>query len=161
MVEIGKRIPPVKLVDTELKQIDLREATKGKAAIIAFFPGAFTGVCTTEMCKFRDSMSEFNSLNGDVYGISVDGPFPNKEFKEKNRLNFTILSDYRRKASKKFNVILENFANMEGYTASKRAVFVTDPKGIIRYKWVSDDPTVEPNYSEIKQALSEISKPMN
>ncbi len=156
MVEIGEKIPKVELVDTELRKIDLKKEIKGKSAVIAFFPGAFTGVCTTEMCKFRDSMSEFNSMNGAVFAISVDGPFPNKAFKEKYGLTFSVLSDYRRKAVKKFAIQLENFAQLEGYTAAKRAVFVTDPKGIVRYKWVSDDPTVEPNYNEIKAALSSI-----
>ncbi len=158
MLEVGKKIPRVELVDTELKRINLRDEIKGKSAVIAFFPGAFTGICTTEMCKFRDSMAELNSLNGSVFGISVDSPFSNKEFKEKNGLNFTVLSDYRRKAAKKFNVLLENFANLEGYTAAKRAVFVTDSKGVIRYGWVSEDPAMEPNYAEIKQALADINK---
>ncbi len=156
MVEIGERVPSVKLVDTELGVVNVRKDTKGRSAVLAFFPGAFTGVCTSELCKFRDSMAEFNSMNGSVYAISVDGPFSNKGFKEKNGLNFTILSDYRRKAVKKFGVVLENFANLEGYSAAKRAVFVTDRKGIVRYKWVSDDPAVEPNYAEITAALASI-----
>ncbi|HUB92523.1 MAG TPA: redoxin domain-containing protein [Candidatus Saccharimonadales bacterium] len=157
MVEIGEKVPKVVLVDTELQATNLKKEIKGKAAILAFFPGAFTGVCTAELCKFRDSMAEFNSMNGTVYAISVDGPFANKGFKEKNNLNFAILSDYRRKAVKKFGVVLENFAHLDGYTAAKRAVFVTDKKGIVRYKWVSDDPTVEPNYTEIKSALGAMS----
>ena len=156
MVEIGEKIPKVELVDTELNLVNVKKEIKGKAAVLAFFPGAFTGVCTAELCKFRDSMAEFNSMNGSVYAISVDGPFSNKGFKERNNLNFSILSDYRRKAVKKFGVVLEDFAHLPGYTAAKRAVFVTDPKGIVRYKWVSDDPTVEPNYQEIKAALSSI-----
>lgn len=158
MVEIGEKIPKVELVDTEMNVVNLKKAVKGRAAVLAFFPGAFTGVCTTELCRFRDSMAEFNSMNGTVYAISVDGPFSNKGFKEKNNLNFTVLSDYRRKAVKKFGVVLENFAHLDGYTAAKRAVFVTDPKGVVRYKWVSEDPTVEPNYSEIREALESISR---
>lgn len=158
MVEIGEKIPKVELVDTEMNVVNLKKAVKGRAAVLAFFPGAFTGVCTTELCRFRDSMAEFNSMNGTVYAISVDGPFSNKGFKEKNNLNFTVLSDYRRKAVKKFGVVLENFAHLDGYTAAKRAVFVTDPKGVVRYKWVSEDPTVEPNYDEIREALESISR---
>ena len=158
MVEIGEKVPKVELVDTELQKLNLKKEIKGKNAVLAFFPGAFTGVCTAELCKFRDSMAEFNSMNGSVYAISVDGPFSNKGFKEKNNLNFTILSDYRRKAVKKFGIPLENFAHLDGYTAAKRAVFVTDRKGIVRYKWVSDDPTVEPNYGEIRNALEAASK---
>ncbi len=158
MVAIGEKAPDVNLVDTELKHTNLSKAIAGKPAIIAFFPGAFTSVCTAELCKFRDSMSEFNSINGSVYAISVDGPFSNKAFKEKNRLNFTILSDYKREAVKLFGIELNNFANLSGYTAAKRSVFITDHNGTVRYKWVSDDPTVEPNYNEIKRALESASK---
>lgn len=153
MVEIGEKIPKMELVDTELAVVNVKKAIKGKSAVLAFFPGAFTGVCTAELCKFRDSMAEFNSINGVVYAISVDGPFSNKGFKERNNLNFPILSDYKRKAIKKLGIVLEDFAHLPGYTAAKRAVFVTDRKGVVRYKWVSDDPTVEPNYAEIKAAL--------
>ncbi len=156
MVEIGESVPKIKLVDTEFNQVSLPKASKGKAAVIAFFPGAFTGVCTKEMCTFRDSMAQFNSLNANLYGISVDGPFANKVFKEKNNLEFTLLSDYKRKAVKKFGIMLENFANLKGYTAAKRSVFVADSKGVVKYKWVSDDPAIEPNYAEIQAALQSI-----
>ena len=158
MVAIGEKIPDVNLVDTELKPTDLSKAIDGKPAIIAFFPGAFTSVCTAELCKFRDSMSEFNSLDGSVYAISVDGPFSNKAFKEKNGLNFTILSDYKREAVKLFGIELNNFANLSGYTAAKRSVFITDAKGIVRYVWISDNPATEPDYDEIKRELGSASK---
>lgn len=157
MVEIGNAVPKISLVDTELKQVDLSEASKGKATILAFFPGAFTGVCTKELCTFRDSMGKFNSLNGRVYAISVDSPFANKGFKDHNNLNFPILSDYRKDAVKAFGIELNNFANLKGYTAAKRSVFIADSKGTIKYKWVSDDPTVEPKYAEIEAAMKNIS----
>jgi peroxiredoxin len=156
MVEIGESVPKIKLVDTEFKQVSLPKASRGKAAVIAFFPGAFTGVCTKEMCTFRDGMSQMNALNANLYAISVDGPFANKMFKEHNSLNFTLLSDYKRKAVKKFDVALNDFAQLKGYVAAKRAVFVADSKGIVKYKWISEDPAVEPNYAEIQTALQSI-----
>lgn len=156
MVEVGEPLPRAKLVDTELQQVSLPKAAKKSPAVIAFFPGAFTSVCTKEMCTFRDNIGKFNSMNANVFAISVDGPFPNKEFKAKNGINFPILSDYKRKAVKKFGIPLENFAGLKGYTAAKRAVFIADSHGVVRYKWVTDDPMVEPNYSEIESALSSI-----
>lgn len=158
MVEIGDRVPSLTLVDTELKPFDLSEISKGKPTVLAFFPGAFTGVCTDEMCKLRDDLSQFNSMNSAVYAISVDGPFANKGFKEKNSLNFTILSDYKKEAIKAFGIELQNFAHVEGYITAKRSVFITDANGVIRYKWVSDDPGKEPDYQEVKAALASISK---
>ncbi len=152
----GDRVPRLNLVDTELKGVELSSVAKGKPTIIAFFPGAFTGVCTKEMCHFRDDMQQLNSMNGKVYAISVDGPFANKEFKAKNSLNFDILSDYNREAVRAFGVELNNFAKMNGYVAAKRSVFITDSNGIVRFKWVSEDPGVEPDYEAVKSALQRI-----
>lgn len=156
MVEIGDKLPDARVVDTELKVSSIAELSRGRAAVFAFFPGAFTGVCTKEMCTLRDLLSKFNSMNASVYGISVDGPFANKEFKGKNGINFTILSDYRKEAIRNFGVEMPNFARVEGYVAAKRSVFVVDRNGVIRYKWVSDDPTVEPNYAEVEAAIASI-----
>ena len=155
MVEVGEQMPNVKLVDTELKSVKLPKEAKGKPAVLAFFPGAFTGVCTKELCTFRDSLSKLGSF-ANLYAISVDGPFANRAFKERNSLNFPILSDYRRKAVKAFDIVFKDFAKLNGYKAAKRAVFITDSSGAIRYKWVTEDPTVEPNYAEIETALSSI-----
>lgn len=146
-------MPKLRLADTELAQVSLPKAAKGKAAVIAFFPGAFTGVCTKEMCTFRDSIEKLNSLNASLYAISVDGPFANKAFKEKHSISFPILSDYKRKAVKKFGIEFKDFAGLKGYVAAKRAVFIANAQGVVRYKWVSDDPMVEPNYEEIQSAL--------
>lgn len=148
MVEIGEAVPQMNLVDTELKPVALSEL-KGKPAIIAFFPGAFTGVCTRELCTFRDSIAKLSGLGARLVAISVDSPFSNKAFKQSNRLGFQLLSDYNREAVKRFGIELRDFAAMKGYTAAKRAVFITDKDGIIRYKWVSDDPTKEPDYGVV------------
>ena len=128
----------------------------GKKTVLAFFPGAFTSVCTKEMCTFRDSMETLNTLNAQVVGISVNDPFTNKAFAEANRLQFLVLSDYARVTVRKFNVFHENFAGLVGYTAAKRSVFVLDEKGIVRYKWVSEDPGKQPDYEEIRKILAEI-----
>ncbi len=152
MVEIGDKAPEVELLDTERKPVKTSDF-KGKTAVLAFFPGAFTGTCTKEMCRFRDDLSKFENLDSSVFGISVDSPFSNKSFKSQSNLNFPILSDYSRSAVKAFGIELPNFASMNGYTAAKRSVFVLDKDGIIRWKWVSDNPGVEPNYEDVKQAV--------
>ncbi len=152
MVEIGDKAPEVELLDTERKPVKTSDF-KGKTAVLAFFPGAFTGTCTKEMCTFRDDLSKFENLDSSVFGISVDSPFSNKSFKSQSNLNFPILSDYSRSAVKAFGIELPNFASMNGYTAAKRSVFVLDKDGIIRWKWVSDNPGVEPNYEDVKQAV--------
>jgi len=126
----------------------------GKKTVLAFFPGAFTGVCTKEMCTFRDSMQALGELEAQVVGISVNDPFSNKAFAEANRLQFPILSDYTRETVKRYDVFHENFAGLKEYTAAKRSIFILDDKGIVRYKWISEDPGKEPNYEEIKSKLA-------
>ena len=156
MVEVGEEVPRVPLYDTELKKVSLARAVKNRVTVLAFFPGAFTGVCTKELCTFRDSLSQLNSLNTNILAISVDSPFANKAFKDANNLNFTLLSDPKRKAVKKFDILLKDFAGMKGYVAAKRSVFIIGKDSKVAYKWVSDDPTVEPNYDEVKTALSKV-----
>ena len=125
----------------------------GKKVVLAFFPGAFTGVCTKEMCTFRDSLQ---TLPGQIVAISVNDPFSNKGFAETHQLQFPILSDYTRETIKKYNIVSNDFAGLKGYTAAKRSVFILDENGVVRYKWVSEDPGKEPNYEEIKSTLGKL-----
>lgn len=154
-IVVGQKAPDFTLFDTNLKQRKLSEFY-GKKLVLAFFPGAFTSVCTKEMCTFRDSMARLNNLQAQVIGVSVNDPWSNKGFAEKNMLTFPILSDYRRDVVKLYDIELKNFAGMKDYTAAKRSVFILDKEGTVRYKWVSDDPSVQPNYEEIEKELSKI-----
>ncbi len=154
-VRVGEKAPDFTLVDGDKKPRSLSEFL-GKTTVLAFFPGAFTGVCTKEMCTFRDSLSRFNELNAQIVGICVDAPFSNKAFATQNNLQFPILSDYSRSAVKAYGIVLDNFSGLAGYAAAKRSVFVLDKGGVIRYAWVSDNPGVEPIYDEVSKAISSI-----
>jgi peroxiredoxin len=154
-IKVGQKAPEFTLFDTEKKSRSLREFS-GKKVVLAFFPGAFTGVCTKEMCTFRDSLSKFNESNAQVIGISADAPFAGKAFAEKNNLRFPLLSDYSREVSKKYGGTYENFAGLTGYSAAKRAAFVIDKNGMIQYAWISEDPGAEPNYDEIASTVAKI-----
>ena len=151
-IKIGSKAPIFTLFDADKKSRSLSEFL-GKSVILAFFPGAFTGVCTKELCTFRDAMSNFNDLHAQVVGISVDAPFANKAFAVQNNLQFPLLSDYTREVSKQYGGVHEDFAGMKGYSASKRAVFIVDVNGNVKYVWVSENPGVEPDYNAITQAL--------
>ncbi len=154
-IKVGDKAPDFTLPDTDMKQRSLKDFM-GQKVVLAFFVGAFTSTCTKEMCEFRDSMSRLTDLKAQVIGISVNDPFSNKAFAEKNRLPFPVLSDYKREAIKSYGLELPNFAGLNGYTAAKRSIFILDPKGVVRYVWVSDNPAVEPNYAEIQKALEQI-----
>ena len=154
-LKIGDKAPEFALFDTERKTRTLKEFL-GKKTVLAFFPGAFTGVCTKEMCAFRDSLAALNSIGAQVVAISVDSPFSNKGFADQNKLTFPILSDFSRDVSKKYGGVHGDFAGITGYTAAKRAVFILDPQGSVKYAWISENPGVEPNYEEIKKALASV-----
>ena len=98
-------------------------------------------------------MANFNNLNAQVIGISVDSPFANKAFAAQNNLQFPLLSDYSRAVSKLYGGVHEDFAGMTGYSAAKRAVFIVDTKGTVKFVWVSENPGVEPDYDAVAQAL--------
>ena len=154
-VEVGQQAPDFTLYDADRKERSLSEF-RGKNVVLAFYPGAFTGVCTTEMCAFRDRMDRLNSLNGQVLGISVDGAFAQKTFSDQNNLNFPLLCDFQRQVVNAYDVALPNFAGMEGYVAAQRAVFVVDNGGVVRYKWVAPNPGAEPDYDEVQAELGKL-----
>jgi peroxiredoxin len=156
-VDVGQKAPNFTLVDTELKPRSLEEFLQtGRPVVLAFFPGAFTGVCTKEMCTFRDSFGRLQELNATLVAISVDGPFANKAFAQEHNLPFPVLSDYNREVVRLYGVYHEDFAGLKGYTAAKRSVFVVGTDGIVRYKWVTENPAIEPPYDEVFHAVERL-----
>ena len=152
--EVGQQAPDFTLKDTDRKDRSLNEF-RGKNVVLAFLPGAFTGVCTQEACAFRDNTDKYNGLNAQVVAVTVDSPFAQKGWADANNLQFPILSDYQRKVVTDYGVALPNFAGLEGYTSTSRAVFVIDKGGVIRYKWVASPPTA-PEFAEIEKALNNL-----
>lgn len=151
-VNIGDKAPSFELVDTDLKMRTLDEF-KGKKVVLSFFVAASSPVCTNEMCTFQDSLSELSNLGAQVVAISNDGPFANKAFAEKYNLKFPVLGDYKSKTIRDYDILMPHLLHVKDYNAAKRSVFIVDENGKIVYKWVSDNPLVEPNYKEIKDFL--------
>jgi glutaredoxin-dependent peroxiredoxin len=152
---IGDIAPDFDLPDADLKIQKLSDY-KGKPIVLAFFPAAESPVCTREMCTFRDSLEELKGYDAQILGISVDGPFANKIFTENRHLNFPVLSDYKRETINKYGIVMANLGPLQDYNAAKRSVFILDNNGKIQYKWISDNPLIEPNYQEIKDALAKL-----
>ena len=156
MSNLNETAPDFNLKNTEKNDIAL-SSYKGKTVVLAFYPGAFTGVCDTEMCSLRDSMNYFNDLNATVLGISVDSPWANAEFAKKYEINFNLLSDYNRDVSKAYDMIFNGLGGLEGYECSNRGVLIIDGEGLIQYRWVAENPGIEPNYSEIIEKVKSLS----
>ncbi len=152
-LKVGDKAPGFTLPDAEKRERSLNEFL-GKKTVLAFIPGAFTGVCTKELCQFRDSLAKLNGMNAQIVAIDVDAPFSNRAYAAANNLTFPVLSDHTRATSIAYGGIHENFSGIKGYSASKRAVYVLDKNGIVRYAWVTEIPGVEPAYEEIYRVLA-------
>ena len=151
-VQDGQQAPDAILVSKDRKQVRLSDL-RGTPTVLAFFPAAFTGVCTKEMCRFRDDLGRFSSLRAQVVGISADTPFVQAEFARQNNLTFPLLSDFNHQAMKAYGVYDDNFIGLLDGIA-KRSVFVLDRTGKVVYAWVSDNPGVEPPYDEVAAAVT-------
>ncbi|ELZ23954.1 redoxin domain-containing protein [Natrinema limicola] len=159
MVTTGDAAPDftAPLANGNIEEFTLSERLEDDAPIVlAFFPGAFTSVCTTEMCTFQDRLATFNDLDASVYGVSRDSPFTLNEFRAQNDLEFGLLSDYNKELIDDYDIEMD-FADLGVYGVAKRSVFVIDGDGDVAYSWVSDDPGVEPDYDEVEAAVEDLS----
>ena len=153
-LKIGDKAPAFSLKDTDLKDVAIESMT-GKNVLLLFFPLAFTGVCTKELCQMRDDLSKYENLDADILAISVDSPFTLAKFKEINNLNFSLLSDFNKDVSTAYGALYEDFvAGMKG--VSKRAAFVVDKSGIIKYAEVLENAGNLPNFEAIDLALGSL-----
>ena len=147
-LSVGAVAPDFTLFDTNKQPVSL-SSFRGKTVVLAFFPAAFTGVCTNEMCSFQGAIQRLNAVNAQVIGVSADLPFANGGFAKANGLEFPILSDFQLKTITAYDILFNNFAGIEGLTRSERATFVIDGEGVIRHVYVTENPGVEPNYDQI------------
>lgn len=153
-IQIGQLAPNFTLYDTDKKEVSLKDF-EGKNLLILFFPQAFTGVCTTELCTIRDNLAVYNNLQSEVIAISVDSVFTLNRFKEDQKLNFSLLSDFNKEVSKSYGAIYDEFVlGMKG--VSKRAAFVVDTKGVIQYAEVLESAGDLPDFESIKETLSSL-----
>ena len=149
---IGQAAPAFKLFNSEKEEVSL-SSFLGKKVIIHFFPQAFTGVCTTQLCTMRDNLNYYTDLNAVVLGISVDSVFSLGKFKEEQNYNFSLLSDFNKEVSKAYNAIYDSWIlNMNG--VSKRAAFVIDSNGLVQYAEVLESAGDLPNFEAIQACLA-------
>ena len=151
-LNIGDFAPNFELPDTELKMRTLDEF-KGKKIVLSFIVAASSPVCEVELCTFRDSWQEISDMGAQIISISNDGPFANKAFSEKHNFNFPLLGDYTSKTIKEYDILLKDLLHIKDYNAAKRSVFILDQEHKVIWKWVSEDPLKEPDYSEIMNVL--------
>ena len=154
-VDVGSKAPDFTLTNQDRQPVKLSEQ-RGKPVVLAFFPAAFSGVCTKELCTFRDAMARLNSAKAQVYGVSVDTFFTLKAFQDAQGYNFPLLSDFNKQAIRDYDVFNEDMIGLKGI--AKRAVFVIDKDGIVRHKEVLDDARNEPNYDAVFKSLASLAQ---
>lgn len=151
-IDVGSRAPDFTLYNSEKQKVSLSDY-KDKNVVLLFFPLAFTSVCTKELCSIRDNIGTFNNSSATVLAISVDSPQTLAKFKEEQKLNFPLLSDFNKTVSEEYGCLYEMFSlGMRG--VSKRSAFVIDKDGIIQYAEVLENAGEEPDYESVKTCLA-------
>ncbi len=153
-VNLDSKAPDFTLQNTEGDEISLSDFRGSKNVVLVFFPLAFSSTCTEELCTIRDNMKLYNSLDAEVLAVSVDSFFTLKAFKKSQNLSFTLLSDFNKEASKKYNAFYDDYFGMKG--VSKRATFVIDKQGTIRHSEVLEDSGELPDFKAIQKILDMI-----
>ena len=152
-VDVGTQAPDFTLMDQDRQPVSLG-AQKGKPVVLAFFPAAFSSVCTKELCTFRDSMARLNDAKATVLGISVDTFFALKAFRDAQQLTFPLLSDFNKEVVARYGVVNPDMIGLHGI--AKRAVFVIDGDGTVLHREVLEDARNEPDYGKVFDALARL-----
>src|SRR5215208_4504975 len=153
-IDVGAKAPDFTLPNQDHEAVTLSKQLESGPVVLAFFPAAFSSVCTTEMCTFRDSASELNKVGAKVLGVSVDAFFALKAWADAQKLNFPLLSDFNKTVIAQYGVVNPDMIGLKNI--SKRAVFVIDRGGVVRHREVLEDARNEPNYDKINQTLASL-----
>ena len=150
-VNVGSNAPDFTLTNQDRQPVTL-SSERGHPVVLAFFPAAFSSVCTKELCTLGDDFAPLRGAKAQVFGISVDTPFALKAFHSEQKLPFPLLSDFNKEVIRDYDVYNEDMIGLKGI--AKRAVFVLDKEGVVRYREVLDDARSEPNYLKVVETVA-------
>ena len=155
VVNVGDKAPAFTLYNTQKEKVNLSDF-KGKKVVLLFFPLAFSSTCTEELCTMRDNLNTYEGLDAQIMAVSVDSLYTLGKFKSEQQLNFPLLSDFNREVSRAYGALHEFFAyGMR--EVSKRAAFIIDDQGDVRYTEVLENPGNLPNFTALETTIKEIS----
>ena len=152
----GEKAPNFSLFNSEKTKITLSDFEGSKNVLLLFFPQAFTGVCTKELCSVRDGINKYHNDSTEILGISVDSVFTLDKFKAEQQYNFSLLSDFNKDVSNLYEAIHQSFTDMGMKGVSKRSAFIIDKAGVLQYAEVLDNPGLIPNFEAIDKKLAEL-----
>ena len=156
-IEVGSKAPDFSLKSKNADgpvDIQLSDNVGSKNTVLLFFPLAFTGVCTDELCDVTAGLSSYTDLNADVIGISVDSPFTQEAWAQKENIGITLASDLNKQTAKDYGVLLDDLGGFGATSA--RAAFVVDKEGTVQYAEQTETPKDLPNFDAIKETLSKL-----
>lgn len=151
LINVGDHAPKFELPEKPKEMVNVGDLIGKEKIVLLFFPFAFSPVCTEEMCHFRDTWTQWESLDAKVFAISVDSPFVSNRFKEDQQIPFPVLSDFNKEVCSQYGGLHDDLIGLKG--VAKRSAFVIAQDGIIAYKWVTEDPRVQVPFDEVKAAL--------
>lgn len=152
---LNQPAPEFSLYNTDKKQINLSDL-RGKNVLLLFVPFAFTGVCTKELCTVRDDIAYYDNMNAVAFGISVDTPYALAKWKEEQKLNMDLLSDFNKEAMQAYGTMYETFGAMGFKGVAKRSAFIIDKEGMLRYAEVLENAGDVPDFDKIKACLESL-----
>lgn len=158
-LSVGSKAPDFKLSTVGAGGPEYVSLGQGQKTVLLFFPMAFTGVCTKEMCEISGGLNDFAALNARVLGISGDNPFAQKAWAEKENIKVTLLSDYDHSVAKAYDIAYDSFLpekNLGQAGVAKRSAFVVDASGVIQYAESHDSPGTIPDFAAIKAKVAEL-----
>jgi glutaredoxin-dependent peroxiredoxin len=155
-ITVAQQAPDFSLFDSEMKEVKLSDFKNKKNVLLLFFPMAFTGTCTKELCGVRDDIARYSNINAEVLGISVDSVFTLAKYKEDQAFNFSLLSDFNKEVSALYHSIYDSFTGMNMKGVSKRSAFVIDKAGIVQYAEVLESAGDVPNFVTINEKLESL-----
>ena len=156
-ISVGTKAPDFTLKSKQasgLVDVNLNNNLGKKNTVLLFFPAAFTSVCTKEMCDISAGLNGYSGLNADVIGISVDTPFSQEAWAQKEKITITLASDLNKEVIKKYDVVFPMLAGI-GDTAA-RAAFVIDKNGVVQYSEQTPSPKELPNFQKVKETLEKL-----
>ena len=154
-IKKGDSAPDFTLVADDKSEVTLSDYEGQQNVVLLFFPLAFTGVCTQELCQMRDAFADYRDTNAQILAVSVDSPFTLEKFKESQNYNFPLLSDFNKEVSRAYDSLYENFVfGMKG--VSKRSAFVIDKSGTVRHAEVLENAGEMPNFEAVRKTLSQL-----
>ena len=151
-IDVGSRAPDFTLMNQDRQPVTLSAVLRNGPVVLAFLPAAFSSVCTTEMCTFRDSIGTLDASKAQVLGVTTDTFFTLKAWADQQRFSFPLLSDYNKDVIQQYDVVNPDMIGLKNI--AKRAVFVIGRDGAIKHKQVLDDARNEPDYDKVRAALA-------